>query len=123
MARIVAVEAAEPPPIGLRADDDERSAGGERAPQPSQGAVTAGVEDDVVALASVDVVGRVVDDVVRAEGADQVHLAGAAHAGDFRAERLGDLHGEGADASGGADDQHLVPGLAPGRGPEDPAGR
>ena len=57
----------------------------------------------------------VVDDVVGAEGADQVDLRRAAHAGDLGAERLGDLHRERADAAGRADDQHLLP--RPGRRP------
>ena len=38
-------------------------------------------------------------------------LLGAADAGDFRSECLGDLHGVGADTTRGADDQHLLPGL------------
>ena len=76
--------------------------------------VAADVEDDVVALpAAGEVLAGVVDDVVGAEGADQVHLRRAAHAGDLGAERLGDLHGERADAARRADDQHLLPGLDP----------
>jgi hypothetical protein len=49
--------------------------------------------------------------VVGAEGADQVHLARAAHAGDLGSGCLRDLDGERADATGRPDDQHLVPGL------------
>ena len=79
-----------------------------------QPAVAADVEDDVVAVLAVgEVLARVVDDVVGAEGADQVHLRGAAHAGDLGAERLGDLHGEAAHAARRADDQHVLPGLHP----------
>jgi hypothetical protein len=43
-----------------------------------------------------------------AERADQVGVAGAAHAGHLGAERPGELHGEGADAARGADDQDLL---------------
>ena len=51
---------------------------------------------------------RVVDDVVGAERAHQLDVARAAHAGDFGAVVLGDLHGERADAAGRAVDQHLL---------------
>jgi hypothetical protein len=48
----------------------------------------------------------VVDDVVRADGTDQIDFRGAAHAGDVRAECFGQLHCVGAHAAGRADDQH-----------------
>jgi len=52
--------------------------------------------------------------VVRAERADKVGLGGAAHPGDLGgAEDPGELHGVAADAAGGADYQHLLPGLDP----------
>ena len=54
---------------------------------------------------------RVVDHVVSADRADQVHLGRATHAGHLRAERLRDLHRERAHAYGRADDQHGLPGL------------
>ena len=76
--------------------------------------VAGDVEDQVVAAGAVgEVVTGVVDDVVGTEGAHQVELRGAAHAGDLRPERLGQLHGVAADAPGGADDQHLLPCLDP----------
>ena len=53
----------------------------------------------------------VVDDVIGAEAPYQVKVAGAADAGDLRAEVLGDLDGEGPDPAGGADDQDVLPGL------------
>ena len=56
-------------------------------------------------------VAGVVDDVVGAEGPDQVELAGAGHAGDLGSEGLGQLHGIAPDATGGADDQHALAGL------------
>jgi hypothetical protein len=70
------------------------------------------VEDHVVALpAAGEVLPGVVDDVVGAEGADQLDVAGAAHAGHVGAEGLGDLHGEGANTSRRAVDQHGLAGL------------
>ena len=58
------------------------------------------VEDDVVALLGAGEVGPgVVDDVVGAERADQVDVAGAAHTRHLGAERLGELYGEGAHAA------------------------
>ncbi len=72
------------------------------------------IEDHVEALPPTgEVLERAVDDVVCADGPDRVHLAGAADAGDFRAERFLDLYGEGANASRGADDEHLLTGLDP----------
>ena len=57
-----------------------------------------------------EVLARVIEDVVCAERPDPVQLRGTAHAGDLGSEGLGDLHGEGAYAAGGSDDQHLVAG-------------
>ena len=77
---------------------------------PGEAAVPADVEDQVVVPAAVgEVVAGVVDDMVGADRADQIHLRRAAHAGDVRAEGLGQLHGIAADAAGGADDQNLLP--------------
>ena len=61
----------------------------------------------------VEVLPGVVDDVVGAERADQAEVAGAGHAGDVGTERLGQLHGVAADATGGADDEHALAGLDP----------
>src|SRR5258708_16799422 len=47
----------------------------------------------------------VINDVIGADGADYVHISGAAYGGYMRTEGFGDLYGEGADASGGAVDQ------------------
>ena len=67
------------------------------------------VQDEVVALAPPgEVLLRVVDDVIGADGADQLQLARAAHAGDFRAGRPGDLDGERADAAARSHDQDLL---------------
>jgi len=59
-----------------------------------------------------------VDVVVGADGPNQVCLRGTAHAGHFRAERLGDLHSESADASPRTTDQDLLPRLQPSDIPE-----
>src|SRR5438067_1480550 len=58
-----------------------------------------------------EVLPRVVDDVIRAESANHVDVLGAAYAGHFRTERLGDLHGEGTDTPRGAVDQDLLSGV------------
>ena len=54
---------------------------------------------------------RVVDDAVCAERSGLLHVPRAADGGHVRAERLCDLHRVGADASGRAVDQNLLPGL------------
>ena len=73
------------------------------------------VEDDVVAkLAAGEVLLGVVDDSIRSQGPNQLEVPGAAHAGDFRTKRLGDLHRERPDASRRPVDQDPGP-------PSDPA--
>ena len=58
------------------------------------------VEDEIVALlAPSEVFLGIVDDMVSAEGAHQVHVLCGAHAGYVGAERLGDLHGERPDTA------------------------
>jgi len=62
-----------------------------------------------------EVLPGVVDDLVGADRAHQIHLASAGHPGDRGSEGLGQLHGVGADAPRGTDDQNLLPGCdAPG---------
>ena len=69
------------------------------------------VHDHVVALpVAGEVLGSVVDDVVGPEAADQFRVGGAAHGGHLGAEVLGELHGHGADRTGGAVDQHRLTG-------------
>ena len=51
----------------------------------------------------------VIDDMVRPQAPDQLDLGRAAHTGDLGTERLGDLHRERPDTSGGTDDQDLLP--------------
>src|SRR6202011_6218363 len=70
------------------------------------------VEDEVVALTALgEVLARVIDDTVSADGADHFHVLGAADAGHVSAKRLGDLDGRCADAPRGAVDQNLLAGL------------
>src|SRR5258706_10269279 len=70
------------------------------------------VENDVVTLSWINfrkIFLRVINDMIRADGADHVHISGAAYGGDVCAEGFGDLHGEVADATGGAVDQDFLP--------------
>ena len=74
--------------------------------------MAADVEDHVVAMvAGREVIAGVVDDVIGAEGSNQIDLGGTAHTSDFRTESLGDLNGKRANAARRADDQHLLPRL------------
>ena len=86
--------------------------GRQGAPRLGHRVVAHVVEDEVVALAPRrEVLAGVVDDVVGADGADQLHVPGAGHAGDLGTERLGDLHGERAHAARRPVDQDLLSGL------------
>src|SRR5262249_2711901 len=80
-----------------------------------EGPVAAGVDDDVVRPGAREVVAGVVDDLLRPEPADELDLAGAADAGDAGPEMAGELDGERADATAGADHHDPLPGphLAP----------
>src|SRR5205814_6402326 len=104
-------------PVGTFAThDDEGPLQGEGAAESGEKAVPADVEDQVIAIHTVgEVLLRVVDDMVGADGADEIDLPSAAHAGDLRSEGLRKLNRVGSDASGGPDDQHLLARLdAPG---------
>ena len=91
----LAVEAAKPPPAPLATHDHQRPPRGEGPPQLRQRTAAGGVDDEVPAAPPVgEVLAGVVDHLLRAEGADQVHLGRAAHPGDLRAEHLGQLHRE-----------------------------
>src|SRR6266496_4711783 len=69
------------------------------------------VEDQVIMLpVSGEVLPAVIDDPIRTDRSDHVHVPGAAHARHVGTERLGDLHAEGAHASRCAVDQDLLPG-------------
>ena len=68
------------------------------------------VENDVVAFIRVEeILLGVINDLIRADGADQVHISAAAYTSYLCAEGFGDLHGEGSDASGGAVNQNFLP--------------
>src|SRR5215469_3194710 len=70
------------------------------------------VDDYVEAAAGLrNVLGDVVDDVIRADGPDQLGVARAAGTGDRGAQSPRDLNGMRSDAPGGPGDQHLVAGL------------
>src|ERR1700733_3658878 len=68
------------------------------------------VEKQVVTLpAPGEILLGVINDLIRANGSDQVHISGAAYAGYVRAEPLGELHSERTHTSRGAVDQDLLP--------------
>jgi putative ABC transport system ATP-binding protein len=80
--------------------------------QGAHGVPAGEVEDHLEALAAAgEVLAGVVDHVIRTKGADKLDVARAAHAGHLGTERLGDLHGEGADTARRAVDQHRIAGL------------
>src|SRR5439155_10222527 len=100
------------PAIGLASsDNDQGCLVGQDTLAIRPRAVPCYVEHQVVTLPTAgEVLVRVVDDVVRAERADGVHIPRAAHADHLRSARLGDLDGKGAHAPARAVDQDLVPG-------------
>ena len=105
-------EAAGPASTALAAGEHERPGRCQRPAQPPDAVASADVDDQVVVDGAVEVVlRRVVDHVVGADRAHHVDLGRAGHAGDDAAERLGQLHGVGADTTGRADDEHPLSGL------------
>ena len=100
----------DPAHAGVTAARDEQPVGRERAPGLRQRVARDVVHDHVVARPALrEVLPRVVDDVIRADGADHLDVPRAADAGHLGAERLGDLHGERPDAPRRAVDEHLLP--------------
>src|SRR5207253_2311429 len=90
-------------------DQHGNALGIQGAAQIGEGTVSHRVVDDVVPLPAVgEILLCVIDDMVRADRADQVHIPGAAHAGYLGAEYLRDLHGEGPHTSRSAIDQDLL---------------
>src|SRR5215204_6238381 len=65
----------------------------------------------VALIALGEVLAGVVDDMIRPDRSDHLHLLGAANAGYVRSERLGDLHSVGPHSSRGTDDKHFLPWL------------
>src|SRR5215203_7083399 len=77
----LAIGASEPPSSPFASNDDEDPLGGEGAPKACQRRVPADVEDHIVALITLsEVLSLVVDDVIRPDGSDHLHLLGAANA-------------------------------------------
>ncbi len=98
----------------LSADDDKRPLRRQSASQRPHRAVADVVDDQVVTRpVPAEVVDGVVDDAVGADRPDQLDVLRAADTRDVRAERLGDLHREGAHAARGSVDQHALPRLDP----------
>jgi hypothetical protein len=72
--------------------------------------VSDAVEDHVVRLpARGEVLARVIDHAIRANGPHEVQIPCAADPGNVRTKRLGDLHREGPDATGSTVDQDSLP--------------
>lgn len=94
----------------LAAHDDGCPGWCERAARPGQARVPGDVEDQVVAAGSVGkVLGRVVDDKVRAQGSYKLGLGDSAHASDVCPEGLSQLDGIAAEAARRANNQHSLP--------------
>src|SRR5208282_2157689 len=67
------------------------------------------VEKQIVTLrTSGEILPGVIDDLIRAEGSNHVHIPRTAYAGNIRAERLGNLHSERAYAARRTVDQDLL---------------
>ncbi len=95
-------------------DPDVDTLRAQDTPARRQRAIPHAVEEQVVSLlVSGEVLVRVVDDVVRAEGSREVHVPRAADARHLRTERFGDLHGEGAHASRSSVDEDALSRLEP----------
>ena len=123
-AQHAAEEAPGPASAAVAAHDHERPLRGEGAAQLRQRPATRRVDDQVPPPRPVgEVLAGVVDHVVRADRSDQVHLRGAAHAGDGRAGCLRDLHRERSHAAARADHQHATGPAAPSPRRGRPAGR
>jgi hypothetical protein len=60
-----------------------------------------------------EVFGGVIDNLVGANGADEVDASGTGHGGHVRAEPFRDLHGKGYDAAAGTVDEHALSGANP----------
>jgi hypothetical protein len=93
------------PPRDTPTGQHERPRRCQRAPGIGQRTVADQVQHDVVPLpVTGEVLDGVVDDVVRADRPEQVHVPRAANTGHLRTERLGNLHGERADTASRAID-------------------
>src|SRR5712691_10421790 len=74
--------------------------------------IPSAVENQVITLPTFgEILSSVINDVIRADGSDHVHIPGTAYASDLCAERLGDLHSEGTHASRRPINEDLLPRL------------
>ena len=106
------VECCQPPSLGLASDNDEPSTRSEGLTDVGQSAVAADVQDGVIALLVVGgIVAGVVNDAIGAEVPTRSILAELHTAVTSAPRALGDLDGECAYATRGANDQNLLPGL------------
>ena len=72
--------------------------------------VSNAIQNDVVTVAAFgEILLSIVNDLIRADGSDHVHITRAAYAGDIRAERLGDLHRERTDTACRPVNQNSLP--------------
>jgi hypothetical protein len=91
-------------------DRDQNALGLKHVAVRQERMITDRVKDHVVALPALrEVFLRVVDHVICAKRAHHRHVPRAAHAGDVRAERFGDLHGVRTDTARCTVDQDLLP--------------
>src|SRR5712692_2146101 len=68
------------------------------------------VEKEVVALPTFgEILSSVINDVIRADGSDHVHIPRTAYASNIRPEPLGDLHSERTHAARRTVNQDLLP--------------
>src|SRR5258708_35891179 len=103
---------ANPSTVGSRSDRDEYPTGGHDAPVSRQRMVPDAIEDHVISLgAPGEIVGRVVHDMVAADGPNAVHIPRAAYTGHFSAERSSDPHRELAHTARRTVDPDLLPRL------------
>ena len=99
-------------PTSLSADDDERRLRIQHTPALGPRLAPRDIEDHVAATAaSGEVLAGVVDHVISTERSRLLDVPRAADSGYLRSERLGNLHGECANASRGAVDEDLLSGL------------
>ena len=68
-------------------DDDHGATRSQNSPQRKQRVIADIVQDQVITLAALgEIFLRVINDVIRPDGADQVQVSRAAYTGDLRAE-------------------------------------
>src|SRR5215472_7612793 len=104
-----AYERRDPLPVHRATDGHQHPVTGEYPPALANRLAACHVDERVITLAAPgEVFLCVIDDMVRAERPDQLHLGSAADAGHLGAERFGDLHSEGAYAACRPVDQNFL---------------